>query len=96
MTNESHVIGEIFLWLIRFIHNYCESMSSRLILNGMNLISLLSFFFKMPDTLADYALRKFYEINYIPLKQNEDLPNKEKVLAQAETFMGNMLDKLHN
>lgn len=81
MTNESHVIGEIFLGLIRFIHNYSESMSNKLILNGVNLICLLSYFFKMPDNLADYTLRKFYEINYIPLKHNDSLPNKEKILA---------------
>ena len=72
MVNESHIIGEIFLGLIRFIHNYINSVSVKLFCNGVRLISFLSFYFKIPDNLAIYTLRKFNELNYNIIKSKDE------------------------
>ena len=94
LTNESHIIGEMFLGLIRFINNYTNSISPKLISNGINLICFMSFYFKLPRELAIYTLRKFYALNYTVLKERKDLEGYTKILQQCETFMSNIMDKI--
>jgi hypothetical protein len=68
MSNESHLIGEMFLGLIRFISNYMKSITTKLVNNGINLLCILSFYFKLPKDLALYTLQKFYDLNYTIIK----------------------------
>ena len=94
MLDEAYVIGEIFLGIIRFIYRYKDSISKQLVINGVNLIAFMSYYFKMTPDLAKYILKKFYNLNYSHLSQIDAFRNNLKVTRQCSLFMSNLMDKL--
>lgn len=94
VNDEEYIHGEIFLSLIRFIHNYKDSISKNLLINAVNLIAFISYFLKLEKKLSDYILKKFYHLNFKYIKNLQLGENKIKVIRQAHSFMSNILDKL--
>lgn len=94
VKDDSFIIGEIFLGLIRFIFNYKKCPSKKLLINAVNLITFMSFFLKMKKDLSHYVLHKFYILNFTPLKNMNENPYKSHLIRQCHLFMANVLDKL--
>lgn len=94
IKDESYAHGEIFLGLIRFIFNYKDSISKRLLKNAVNLIAFFSFYIKLEEKISYYILTKFYNINFKYIKNLELGEDKQKIIRQCHIFMSNILDKL--
>ena len=87
------IIGEIFLNLIRFINTNLDTPERFKMINGINLMAVMTFYLKPTQDIAFYCIYLFHKLIYPQISESTK-DHSITLVHQSELIMGNLIDYL--